>query len=87
LLQAPGYSAVITHPMDLSTMRGKVEREEYNSWSDLQADLVLMFVNAKTFNAPVTRVYKQADLLLVQSLRMVKNFKQGKLKLRGFTGG
>jgi hypothetical protein len=73
--------------MDLSTMKRKVELGVYNSWSDLQADLILMFTNAKTFNEPHTKVHKQADLLLTSGLRMVRNFKQGKTKLRGFTGG
>jgi hypothetical protein len=87
LLQAPNYSKIIKQPMDLSTMKSKVERGVYNSWSDLQADLVLMFTNAKTYNAPTTVVHKQADLLLTSGLKMVRNFKQGKTKLRGFTGG
>jgi bromodomain-containing protein 7/9 len=82
-----GYSDVIKHPMDISTMKSKVERGVYNSWSDLQADLVLMVTNAKTFNEPKTLVHKQADVLLISGLKMVRNFKQGKTKLRGFTGG
>lgn len=85
-LQAPNYHTIIKQPMDLSTMKSKVERGAYNSWADLTSDLVLMFSNAKTFNAAGTVVHKQADLLLTSGLKMVRNFKQGKTKLRGFTG-
>lgn len=67
--------------MDLSTMKSKVDRGMYNTWADLQSDLVLMFTNAKTYNQAHTVVYKQADLLLTAGLKMVKNFKQGKMKV------
>ncbi|KAF6261985.1 Bromodomain-containing protein [Scenedesmus sp. NREL 46B-D3] len=83
---APNYSKIIKQPMDLSTMKSKVERGLYDTWADLQADIVLMFTNAKTYNAPATMVHKQADALLTGGLKMVRNFKQGKTKLRGFTG-
>lgn len=82
LAQAPGYSKVISHPMDLSTMKSKLDKGKYNAWADIQSDLVLMCTNAKTYNQAGTVVYKQADLLLTYSLKMVKNFKQGKMKVR-----
>jgi hypothetical protein len=72
--------------MDLSTMKAKAEKDSYTTWKAVQDDLALMFCNAKTYNAPRTLVHKQADALLGASLKLVKNFKQGKVKLRGLAG-
>lgn len=59
LEQAPGYSSVITRPMDIRTMRGLCESGHYTSWDILQDDVETMFRNAMTFNRPETPFYKQ----------------------------
>ena len=43
LPQAPGYSKVITMPMDFTTMRRNLNAGMYSSWESLQSDLELMF--------------------------------------------
>lgn len=42
---APGYSEVITHPMDLTTVRSKLERPGgYTSAEDAKADIALVII-------------------------------------------
>ena len=58
--QAPGYSKVISRPMDFMTMHARFEAGAYGNWDALRADLDTMFSNAMTFNAPATVYHKQA---------------------------
>ena len=58
--QAPGYSKVISRPMDFMTMHARFEAGAYSNWDALRADLDTMFSNAMTFNAPATVYHKQA---------------------------
>lgn len=53
----PGYYSVIKEPMDLQTIRGKVEQREYRSVGEFVRDLRLIIENCKKFNAPGTDVY------------------------------
>ena len=48
--QAPGYSRIITNPMDFTTIRQKLASDMYLTWDALEADLVLMFTNCMTIN-------------------------------------
>ncbi|CAH0486817.1 unnamed protein product [Peronospora farinosa] len=50
LLNIPTYFDVISHPMDLSTMGTKLNKNEYNDPVEYRADLLLMFANAIEFN-------------------------------------
>lgn len=61
-VQAPGYSKVISRPMDFMTMHARFEAGAYANWDALRADLDTMFSNAMTFNAPTTVYHKQARL-------------------------
>ncbi|OQV17249.1 putative Bromodomain-containing protein 7 [Hypsibius exemplaris] len=47
---APGYSAVVKHPMDFSTMRKKLARGWYESLSQFKGDFDLMCSNAMIYN-------------------------------------
>jgi histone acetyltransferase len=57
----PGYFEVIKHPMDLSTMRGRLESHRYKSLSDFVADATLMFDNCRTYNVRVRSYIRAAD--------------------------
>lgn len=46
----PGYYATIQNPMDLSTIRSKIDGDEYESVAALLADLFLMYDNCEEFN-------------------------------------
>lgn len=48
--QFPSYRKVIKKPMDLSTMRGKVQDGSYKSREDFSMDARLIFDNCETFN-------------------------------------
>ena len=47
---APQYFDIIKEPMDLSTMRTKLDSDLYSSVSDFVADASLMFDNCRTYN-------------------------------------
>lgn len=57
---APGYSKIITSPMDLTTMRKKVTELQYSSVDDFEADFNLMISNCMTFNKKSTPYHKDA---------------------------
>lgn len=60
---APGYSSIITKPMDLSTIRQKISSNTYPSVTQLKSDVRLMCDNAMTYNRPDTIYYKAARKL------------------------
>ncbi|KAG0334368.1 hypothetical protein BG004_000436, partial [Podila humilis] len=59
----PDYSSVIKNPMDLSTMRAKVERNFYPTIDEFLSDFQLVCDNARLYNAKDTLYWKQADKL------------------------
>lgn len=64
---APGYSKKIAHPMDLSTVRSKIEARRYGNVLGLHQDLCRIFDNCVQFNGPnsgVTLVRSMCSLLL-----------------------
>ncbi|CAJ0827420.1 11870_t:CDS:2 [Entrophospora sp. SA101] len=62
-LGIPEYPNIIKNPMDLSTIYNKLEKEEYTSAEEFEADIRLMFDNCYKFNAPGTDVYNMAKHL------------------------
>lgn len=54
------YYQEIKNPISLSRIRLKLAREEYGNLSDLSSDLSLMFENAKRYNRPDSKLYKDA---------------------------
>ncbi|KAJ2454223.1 hypothetical protein EV183_001708 [Coemansia sp. RSA 2336] len=53
----PTYYEVIKHPMDLGTIKMKLEQKKYLALSDFVSDIRLMFNNCYLFNPPSTPVY------------------------------
>nr|CAG8621946.1 9526_t:CDS:2 [Entrophospora candida] len=62
-LGIPEYPNIIKNPMDLSTIYNKLEKEEYTSAEEFEADIRLMFDNCYKFNAPGTDVYNMGKQL------------------------
>lgn len=60
---APGYSSVISHPMDFTTLRKKFTEKAYESWDALLDDMMLIFDNSMRYNPPDTVYYKQSKTL------------------------
>ncbi|XP_062553123.1 bromodomain-containing protein homolog [Armigeres subalbatus] len=52
------YLKIITHPMDLGTMRQKLKSGFYTSIEDLESDFLLMCTNCLTYNNKDTTFYR-----------------------------
>ncbi|XRB08419.1 bromodomain-containing protein [Pycnococcus provasolii] len=57
---APGYSAVVSRPMDLGTIRTKLSGGTYTHWNQLNADFDLMCNNAFAYNDKKSVVHRAA---------------------------
>lgn len=68
---APGYSMIIKHPMDFSTMKDKNINNEYKTVTEFKADFKLMCDNAMVYNRPETVYYKAAKKLLHTGFKMM----------------
>lgn len=60
-LNIPTYPDVIKHPMDLATIKKKLDGDEYSSCEDFEADVRLMFNNCYTFNPVGSDVFNLAQ--------------------------
>ncbi|XP_069000505.1 protein polybromo-1-like isoform X1 [Embiotoca jacksoni] len=56
----PDYYQQIKQPICLQQIRAKMKNGEYESVEQMEADLTLMFENAKCFNMPNSSIYKRA---------------------------
>jgi hypothetical protein len=51
---APRYSEFVKRPMDLSTIKKKIEKGQYSTLEDFNKDVELMLNNCKTYNTPTS---------------------------------
>lgn len=58
------YHLFIKKPMDLGTIKSKLDRKGYNSAEQFASDVRLTFDNAMTYNPPGNDVHQMADELL-----------------------
>lgn len=58
LLGIPDYFDIIKNPMDLSKIKGKLDRGEYSDPWEYVDDVWLMFDNAWLYNRKTSRVYR-----------------------------
>ncbi|XP_074501769.1 polybromo 1, like isoform X2 [Sebastes fasciatus] len=56
----PDYYQQIKQPIALQQIRAKMKNNEYESVEQMDADLTLMFENAKRYNIPSSSIYKRA---------------------------
>ncbi|KAK7871043.1 hypothetical protein R5R35_014104 [Gryllus longicercus] len=68
---APGYSQIISQPMDFSTMKQKIDDGAYSCLGDFIDDFKLMCNNAMVYNHPETIYYKAAKKLLHVGLKFM----------------
>ena len=61
---APGYSLRVKNPMDLGTMKKKVDTGAYKNIMEYRDDLILMCENCMTYNKPDTFYYHEARKML-----------------------
>ncbi len=57
------YLTVVKCPMDLSTVRSKLNEAVYDRSEEFSKDVRLIFINAMTYNVPGSRVYVNAKSL------------------------
>jgi bromodomain-containing factor 1 len=62
-LNIPTYFEVIKHPMDLGTVRKKLEAGAHVNGADFESDMRLIFRNCATFNAPGSEVFEMGRKL------------------------
>lgn len=56
----PDYYKEIKNPISLAQIRTSIQRGEYVNLTQIQADLNVMFENAKAYNIPESSLYKTA---------------------------
>ncbi|KAF4992144.1 hypothetical protein FDECE_13815, partial [Fusarium decemcellulare] len=66
--EVPDYYAVITSPMDLSTVEERLEQDSYAAPKDLVSDLKLTFSNCRQYN-DATTVYHKCAIKLEKYMR------------------
>eukprot|EP00736_Rhodelphis_marinus_P012631 Rmarinus@m.6234 len=59
----PDYYRLIAHPMDFSTIRGKVQTKAYQSLKSFFSDIQLVFSNCRTYNLPGSEIWEQSIAL------------------------
>ncbi|KAG0286565.1 hypothetical protein BGZ97_007382, partial [Linnemannia gamsii] len=57
------YPEIIKNPMDVSTIRTKLESDEYDNAAQFEADVRLMLNNCYTFNPPTDPVHQMGQRL------------------------
>ncbi|XP_029464378.1 bromodomain-containing protein 7 isoform X1 [Rhinatrema bivittatum] len=77
---APGYSMIIKHPMDFSTMKEKIRNNEYQSIEELKDNFQQMCTNAMIYNKPETIYYKAAKKLLNSGMKILSQERIQSLK-------
>lgn len=79
-LIALGYTLVIKRPMDFSSMKDKVKKEQYQSLEELKLDFRIMCENAMIYNKPDTIYYKAAKKLLHSGMKILSPERLDSLK-------
>lgn len=69
---APGYSSIISNPMDFLTIRQKVDDNQYTSLQEFGDDFRLMCDNAIKYNHVETVYHRAAKRLLHIGLKMLQ---------------
>ncbi len=62
-LNIPDYLEIIKNPMDLSTIRKKLDSKVYGSMEQFEEDVRLLFSNCYTYNPPESDVHKMGRQL------------------------
>jgi hypothetical protein len=72
----PDYYTIVKTPMDLTTIKNRIDKHLYGSHEVFEADFYLMVSNAHLYNHPQSLVYHDANEIekLVRSkLKRIKN--------------
>ena len=55
------YPKIITHPMDLGTVKNNLLNGEYKIFQDFMSDINLIWKNCRTYNLPGSEIVKMAN--------------------------
>ena len=76
------YPKIITHPMDLGTVRKNLIDGGYKTFQDLMSDLNLIWENCRTYNIPGSDIVKSANHCDKKMKTLIeKQFKNNKSKV------
>ena len=79
LEETPDYLACIACPMDFSTMRKKVEAEEYSSIEAIEEDFLLVVSNCLTYNMEDTKFWRAGKRIKTSGLNVIEEARLGRL--------
>ena len=68
----PGYGLVVANPMDLSTVRSRLENRLYASIAELRNDLVLIYDNCEFYNQEGSTLYQESKRQRAVTMKKVK---------------
>lgn len=75
--QAADYLRVIKRPMDLGTVRAKLDLERYKTPAEFEADVLLVFSNCESYNKEMSDAKRAGRAMRMAFLRsMAKTFKR-----------
>ncbi|KAM5138889.1 bromodomain-containing protein 7 isoform 2-T2 [Mantella aurantiaca] len=77
---APGYSMIIKHPMDFSTIKEKIKNNTYESIEELKENFKQICHNAMIYNKPGTIYFKAAKKLLNSGMKILSQERIQSLK-------
>jgi len=72
--EASGYSTVVLKPIDLTTIRKKVENGQIKSTAEFQRDIMLMFQNAIMYNGVKHEVHQMTLEMQKEILESIEDF-------------
>jgi len=78
-LNLPDYDQIIKKPMDLDTIRAKLDRGAYNTTDEFAEDLRLCISNCRLYNPPddpVIVMANQFERLVEQQLKLLETAKE-----------
>nr|XP_045600014.1 protein polybromo-1-like isoform X3 [Procambarus clarkii] len=73
----PDYYEVITQPIDMETIEGKIKGDRYASEDELITDFKLMFRNCQKYNEEGSVIYTDATILEKVLIEKIKELNQG----------
>jgi len=78
-LDLPDYPKIITHPMDLGTLRENLKNGKYKTFKDFMKDFTLIWSNCRAYNIDGSDIVKSANSLEKKMKNLIdKKFKNNK---------
>lgn len=81
-LELPDYFQVIKHPMDLTTIREKLDNNEYHSSLECINDFNIMFCNCYIYNKKTDDVFLMAQTLEKEFLQKLRKMPREEFEIQ-----